>query len=87
MAGISTQAFNNKRDFATSNLIGGKGLKGKSWPDLDMLSFGWLTDPAEGYANGIRSWIATGRKVHYPLILHVVACACLQGRPMLHFSI
>ncbi|RZC26895.1 hypothetical protein D0Y65_005191 [Glycine soja] len=89
MAGISTQAFNNKRDFATSNLIGGKGLKGKSWPDLDMLSFGWLTDPegrhlsnlnitlvnghsgmcaivehvlAEGYANGIRSWIATGRK-------------------------
>ncbi|KAH1062260.1 hypothetical protein GYH30_005321 [Glycine max] len=49
MAGISTQAFNNKRDFATSNLIGGKGLKGKSWPDLDMLSFGWLTDPGETY--------------------------------------
>ncbi|KAH1263433.1 Alpha-galactosidase mel1 [Glycine max] len=38
--------FNVARDFAASNLIGGKGLKGKSWPDLDMLPFGWLTDPA-----------------------------------------
>ncbi|KAG5109609.1 hypothetical protein JHK82_038832 [Glycine max] len=37
--------FNIARDFAASNLIGGKGLKGKSWPDLDMLPFGWLTDP------------------------------------------
>jgi hypothetical protein len=26
-------------------MIGAKGLKGKSWPDLDMLPFGWLTDP------------------------------------------
>jgi len=25
-------------------MIGGKGLKGNSWPDLDMLPFGWLTD-------------------------------------------
>ncbi|QCD94310.1 Aldolase-type TIM barrel [Vigna unguiculata] len=24
---------------------GAQGLKGKSWPDLDMLPFGWLTDP------------------------------------------
>ncbi|TKY56971.1 alpha-galactosidase B [Spatholobus suberectus] len=38
--------FNVSRDFAASNLIGVNGLKGKSWPDLDMLPFGWLTDPA-----------------------------------------
>ncbi|XP_068657572.1 uncharacterized protein [Aristolochia californica] len=38
--------FNVARDFAASNLIGAKGLKGKSWPDLDMLPLGWLTDPS-----------------------------------------
>ena len=24
-------------------MIGAKGLRGKSWPDLDMLPLGWLT--------------------------------------------
>ncbi|KEH20764.1 alpha-galactosidase [Medicago truncatula] len=75
-------------------MIGAKGLKGSSWPDLDMLPFGWLTDadtnggphrynsewihcyliddfmgfgkvsPYFPYvdSDGIRSWIATGRK-------------------------
>jgi len=33
------------RDFAAANMIGSTGLKGKSWPDLDMLPLGWLTDP------------------------------------------
>ncbi|XP_059316333.1 uncharacterized protein LOC132067196 [Lycium ferocissimum] len=37
--------FNVAREFASANLVGVKGLKGKSWPDLDMLPFGWLTDP------------------------------------------
>ncbi|KAJ1379994.1 Glycosyl hydrolase, all-beta [Sesbania bispinosa] len=37
--------FNVSRDFAAAKLIGGKGLKGNSWPDLDMLPFGWLTEP------------------------------------------
>lgn len=32
-------------------MIGAKGLQGKSWPDLDMLPLGWLTDP--GYVNWI----------------------------------
>ncbi|KAK7359031.1 hypothetical protein VNO77_00975 [Canavalia gladiata] len=36
--------FDVARDFSTANMIGGKGLKGNSWPDLDMLPFGWLTD-------------------------------------------
>eukprot|EP00252_Welwitschia_mirabilis_P005186 TRINITY_DN15676_c0_g1_i2.p1 TRINITY_DN15676_c0_g1~~TRINITY_DN15676_c0_g1_i2.p1 ORF type:complete len:650 (-),score=72.73 TRINITY_DN15676_c0_g1_i2:333-2282(-) len=36
--------FNVARDFASSGLIGAKGLHGKSWPDLDMLPLGWLTD-------------------------------------------
>ncbi|XP_017420629.1 uncharacterized protein LOC108330641 isoform X1 [Vigna angularis] len=36
--------FDVTRDFSTANMIGGKGLKGNSWPDLDMLPFGWLTD-------------------------------------------
>lgn len=26
-------------------MIGARGLQGKSWPDLDMLPLGWLTDP------------------------------------------
>ncbi|CAJ2677144.1 unnamed protein product [Trifolium pratense] len=37
--------FNISRDLSAANMIGAKGLKGKSWPDLDMLPFGWLTDP------------------------------------------
>ncbi|KAK7318670.1 hypothetical protein RJT34_03375 [Clitoria ternatea] len=36
--------FDVTRDFSTANMIGGKGLNGNSWPDLDMLPFGWLTD-------------------------------------------
>ncbi|KAK7306164.1 hypothetical protein VNO77_44087 [Canavalia gladiata] len=37
--------FDVSRDFSTANMIGAKGLNGNSWPDLDMLPFGWLTDP------------------------------------------
>ncbi|CAH9108446.1 unnamed protein product [Cuscuta europaea] len=37
--------FDVARDLAATNLIGTKGLQGKSWPDLDMLPFGWLTYP------------------------------------------
>ncbi|THG01101.1 hypothetical protein TEA_019541 [Camellia sinensis var. sinensis] len=37
--------FNVARDFSAANMIGAQGLLGKSWPDLDMLPLGWLTDP------------------------------------------
>eukprot|EP00249_Psilotum_nudum_P018944 c27030_g2_i1 orf=978-2936(+) len=37
--------FNVARDFAAAGLIGGEGLNGYSWPDLDMLPLGYLTDP------------------------------------------
>ncbi|GAB4840478.1 hypothetical protein Ancab_021247 [Ancistrocladus abbreviatus] len=37
--------FDVTRDFAAANMIGATGLLGKSWPDLDMLPLGWLTDP------------------------------------------
>ncbi|GLT86540.1 hypothetical protein SLE2022_046740 [Rubroshorea leprosula] len=37
--------FNVTRDFAAANMIGTNGLLGRSWPDLDMLPLGWLTDP------------------------------------------
>lgn len=37
--------FNVSRDFSAANMIGAQGLKGNSWPDLDMLPLGWLTDP------------------------------------------
>ncbi|XVF43883.1 hypothetical protein PTKIN_Ptkin02bG0076500 [Pterospermum kingtungense] len=37
--------FDIARDFSTSKMIGAKGLLGRSWPDLDMLPLGWLTDP------------------------------------------
>ncbi|KAG7980034.1 hypothetical protein I3843_05G160500 [Carya illinoinensis] len=37
--------FDVTRDFSTASMIGAKGLLGKSWPDLDMLPLGWLTDP------------------------------------------
>ncbi|KAM7269004.1 hypothetical protein ACFE04_024501 [Oxalis oulophora] len=37
--------FDVSRDFATANMIGSRGLQGNSWPDLDMLPLGWLTDP------------------------------------------
>lgn len=36
------------RDFAAAGLIGAPGLQGGlSWPDLDMLPLGWLTDPGK----------------------------------------
>ncbi|KAK4256651.1 hypothetical protein QN277_006348 [Acacia crassicarpa] len=38
--------FNVTRDLASADMIGAEGLMGKSWPDLDMLPFGWLTNPA-----------------------------------------
>ncbi|KAK4376939.1 hypothetical protein RND71_003235 [Anisodus tanguticus] len=44
-----TAHFNVARDFSAANLVGVKGLKGKSWPDLDMLPLGWLTDPGSHY--------------------------------------
>ncbi|XP_048317876.2 uncharacterized protein LOC125418411 isoform X1 [Ziziphus jujuba] len=36
--------FDITRDFSTANMVGATGLMGKSWPDLDMLPLGWLTD-------------------------------------------
>lgn len=39
--------FTCPRDFSAANMIGAKGLLGKSWPDLDMLPLGWLTDQGE----------------------------------------
>ncbi|KAI4317319.1 hypothetical protein L6164_025197 [Bauhinia variegata] len=41
--------FDVTRDFAAADMIGAKSLLGNSWPDLDMLPFGWLTDPASNY--------------------------------------
>ncbi|KAJ3692241.1 hypothetical protein LUZ60_012591 [Juncus effusus] len=37
--------FNVSRDFASVKKIGARGFRGRSWPDLDMLPLGWLTDP------------------------------------------
>ncbi|KAF9603105.1 hypothetical protein IFM89_033830 [Coptis chinensis] len=37
--------FNISSNFAAANMIGSTGLRGNSWPDLDMLPLGWLTDP------------------------------------------
>ncbi|KAL9151594.1 hypothetical protein ABFS82_11G061900 [Erythranthe guttata] len=36
--------FDVSRDFAAANMIGARGLRGKSWPDLDMLPLGWLSN-------------------------------------------
>lgn len=37
--------FDVARDFAAAGLIGAPNEGGCSWPDLDMLPLGWLTDP------------------------------------------
>ncbi|KAJ9554494.1 hypothetical protein OSB04_018539 [Centaurea solstitialis] len=37
--------FDVSRDFAAASMVGSQGLLGSSWPDLDMLPLGWLTDP------------------------------------------
>ncbi|RZR98628.1 hypothetical protein BHM03_00028010 [Ensete ventricosum] len=42
------------RDFSSANLIGAKGLHGKSWPDLDMLPLGWLTDPGNAIFSALK---------------------------------
>lgn len=36
--------FNISRDMSAAGMIGSNGMKGKSWPDLDMLPLGCLTD-------------------------------------------
>ncbi|KAK1323259.1 hypothetical protein QJS10_CPA02g00156 [Acorus calamus] len=36
--------FDISRDMAAARLIGAEGLRGNSWPDLDMLPLGWLTE-------------------------------------------
>ncbi|CAI0390281.1 unnamed protein product [Linum tenue] len=36
--------FDVARDFAKAEMVPGEGLLGSSWPDLDMLPLGWLTD-------------------------------------------
>ncbi|KAJ7515498.1 hypothetical protein O6H91_22G015700 [Diphasiastrum complanatum] len=42
--------FDVARDFAAVGLVGASGLQeGRSWPDLDMLPLGWLTDPGAPY--------------------------------------
>ncbi|OEL33034.1 hypothetical protein BAE44_0005946 [Dichanthelium oligosanthes] len=38
--------FYTSSSFAAAKKIGATGLRGRSWPDLDMLPFGWLTDPS-----------------------------------------
>jgi len=40
------------RDFAAAKKIGAPGLHGRSWPDLDMLPLGWLTDPGNAICYG-----------------------------------
>ncbi|KAG6544274.1 hypothetical protein Mapa_014277 [Marchantia paleacea] len=37
--------FDVARDIVSSGLTGASGLRGYSWPDLDILPLGWLTDP------------------------------------------
>ncbi|KAL5718042.1 hypothetical protein ACHQM5_010983 [Ranunculus cassubicifolius] len=39
--------WGNPSTFASAHLIGDPGLNGYSWPDLDMLPIGWLTDPGK----------------------------------------
>ncbi|KAF9611766.1 hypothetical protein IFM89_034964 [Coptis chinensis] len=41
----ATPAIWPRINFAAANMIGSTGLLGNSWPDLDMLHLGWLTDP------------------------------------------
>ncbi|XP_010528096.1 PREDICTED: probable alpha-galactosidase B [Tarenaya hassleriana] len=41
--------FDVSRDMSASDMIGAEGLLGKSWPDLDMLPLGWLTDPGSNF--------------------------------------
>ncbi|KAH7445546.1 hypothetical protein KP509_01G013900 [Ceratopteris richardii] len=41
--------FDVARDFAAAGLIGAPGLLGLSWPDMDMLPFGFLTDPGANH--------------------------------------
>ncbi|KAF8015652.1 hypothetical protein BT93_H1238 [Corymbia citriodora subsp. variegata] len=40
------EPFDIARDFAAAKMIGSSSLLGTSWPDLDMLPLGYLTDPA-----------------------------------------
>ncbi|KAL9226389.1 hypothetical protein vseg_002208 [Gypsophila vaccaria] len=37
--------FDVSSNMAAADLMGSRSLMGKSWPDLDMLPLGWLTDP------------------------------------------
>ncbi|GFY88211.1 melibiase family protein [Actinidia rufa] len=43
------------RDFSTANMIGAPGLLGKSWPDLDLITLGWLTNPGPHRSYNLKS--------------------------------
>ncbi|KAJ4840035.1 hypothetical protein Tsubulata_033351, partial [Turnera subulata] len=57
--------FDVARDFAAANMIGAQGLRGKSWPDLDMLPLGWLTDPASNEGPHRPSKLTTSKRLRY----------------------
>ena len=45
------------RSFAATNKIGAAGLRGRSWPDLDMLPFGRLTDAGDDSYHDLCVWL------------------------------
>ncbi|KAI5058684.1 hypothetical protein GOP47_0026854 [Adiantum capillus-veneris] len=74
--------FDVARDFAAAGLIGAPGLLGLSWPDLDMLPIGFLTDPGYRiFLNTISSFVTCLLGEFYVLyaLAQSVHFACLHN--------
>ncbi|KAF5191479.1 Melibiase family protein [Thalictrum thalictroides] len=66
--------FDVSRDFAAANMIGAEGLQGNSWPDIDMLPIGWLTDRSRDEEK-----IYQGK--HHDVLASESSGSCLDATP------
>ncbi|KAK6139188.1 hypothetical protein DH2020_027067 [Rehmannia glutinosa] len=71
-------------DFAAANMIGAKGLRGKSWPDSDMLPLGWLSFVQFPYNSSLAltsdSSYRNEGSISEPLALSLTSCEDVEAK-------
>ncbi|GJY53265.1 melibiase family protein [Tanacetum coccineum] len=73
--------FAVSRDFAAASMIGGSGLLGNSWPDLDMLPLGWLTEAGANVGPHRNSSLTLDeQKTQFPYVTSAPQFQFLEGR-------
>eukprot|EP00249_Psilotum_nudum_P018943 c27030_g1_i1 orf=360-2276(+) len=78
--------FNVARDFAAAGLIGALGLNGSSWPDLDMLPLGYLTDPGANAGPHRFCQLTLDEQMSQVTLWAMVKSPLMFGGDMLHLN-